>query len=465
MNLSNYYQREIQSLKDDSSGRFPSNHVKFSPLLRPFEWIDRAYSFFGYRAFKITGASLKEFDGAAPLDKYVGTEEELSQIRKLLALFCESIDNNPYLSPIGRFLLKKLSLSILQNRKKVLQFYHKNREYIEANGKFKAPVIITGLPRSGTTLLHRLMSEDPNTRSPYTFEMELPIPPMALEANPFEDPRIKNSENVVSTFSRLAPGFMEKFAESHFWSATEKEESFVYMLAHNGIHSMNSLTAGKKYLDALSVIKDKRSVFRYERLFFKMLDAYRPAKSHWVLKAPDYAPFFPTIFEEYPDARVIVTHRNPLVTLPSICRLIESWCIAFDKEGSFDKHRFAKLLKKSLKPCMTAPFYYRKDNPEKETQIFDCIYAELFSNPIVMVKSIYEKFDLIYTEEFEQRMKVYLSNNKQGKYGRHKYSLEEYGLIAEEIYREYQDYMDYYEYKILDKMERPAAFGEAVALG
>ena len=108
VNLSNYYQRENQSLKDDSSERFPSNHVKFSSLLRPLEWIDRAYGFFGYRAFKIKEASLTEFDGAAPLDKYVGTEEELSQIRKLLALFCESIDDNPYLSPIGRFLLKKL---------------------------------------------------------------------------------------------------------------------------------------------------------------------------------------------------------------------------------------------------------------------------------------------------------------------------------------------------------------------
>jgi hypothetical protein len=258
---------------------------------------------------------------------------------------------------------------------------------------------------------------------------------------------------------------MEKFAESHFWSATEREESFIYMLAHNGIHSMNSLTAGKKYLDALSVIKDKRPVFRYERLFFTMLDAFRPVKSHWTLKAPDYAPLFPTIFEEYPDARVIVTHRNPLVTLPSICRLMESWCIAFDQDGSFDKHRFAQLLQKSVETCMTVPFYYRKENSEREGQIFDCFYAELFSDPIAMVKRIYEKFGLIYTEEFEQRIKVYLKNNKQGKYGRHKYSLEEYGFTAEGVYREYQDYMDHYGYGILDKMERPASLGDAAALG
>jgi hypothetical protein len=174
---------------------------------------------------------------------------------------------------------------------------------------------------------------------------------------------------------------------------------------------------------------------------------------------------FPTIFEEYPDARVIVTHRNPLVTLPSICRLMESWCIAFDQDGSFDKHRFAQLLQKSVETCMTVPFYYRKENSEREGQIFDCFYAELFSDPIAMVKRIYEKFGLIYTEEFEQRIKVYLKNNKQGKYGRHKYSLEEYGFTAEGVYREYQDYMDHYGYGILDKMERPASLGDAAALG
>ena len=463
--LSNYYQRDPRNSKDTSTERFPRNHVKFSALLKPLHWVDSAYGLFGSRAFKTMGAMLKEYDSAAPLDKCIGTKKELKQVRDLVVLFCESIDNNPFLSSIGRFLSKKLALNILKNRKRVLQYYHSNKEYIEAKGKLKAPVIITGLPRSGTTLLHRLMSEDPNTRSPYTFEMEVPTPPMTLGTNPMEDPRIKSSEDVIGTLSRLAPGFMEKFAESHFWSATDMEESLIYMLAHNGIHTMNSFTAGKTYLDAFFKIEDKRPAFRYERLFFTMLDAYRPAKSHWTLKAPVYALYFPTIFEEYPDVRVVVTHRNPLVTLPSTCRIWESWCIAFDQDGSFDKHRFGQLNQKYIEKCLMVPFCYRKEHPEKEGQIFDCIYAELFSDPIAMVRKIYEKFSLEYTDEFEQRMKVYLENNKQGKYGRHKYSLEEYGFKADSVFEEYKEYMGYYGYEILDRVERPVALGEGPALG
>jgi len=456
--LSNYYQRDHRNNESTPSERFPTNHVKYSPLLRPLQWIDSAYRLFGSQAFTTKDAILKEFDSAAPLDECLGTKHELEDARKLVASFCEGVDNNPFLSPAGRFLHKKITLMWLKNRKKVLQYYHANKEFIDTNGKLKAPVIITGLPRSGTTLLQRLMSEDPNTRSPYTFEMEIATPPMTSDANPLEDPRIRSSGASISTLSGLAAGFMEKFAESHLWRATEMEESFIYMLGHNCMFEMNNATAGRAYIEEFFKIENKRTVFRYERMFFTMLDAYRPTKSHWTLKAPNYAPCFPMIFEEYPDARVVVTHRNPLVTLPSVCRLMESWCIAFDQDGSFDKHRFGQFQEVFIEKCLMTPFNYRNAHPEKETQIYDCIYDELFSDPIAMVKRVYAKFGLEYTVEFEQRMKVYLQDNKQGKYGRHKYSLEEYGFKGKDVYKKYKSYMEHFGFDVPETIDRPASF-------
>ena len=462
---SNYYHKNPRFSSGGPASRYPKNHVKYSRLLKPVDWADSVCSFFGTRAFKFKKVLLKEFDRIAPLDEYMGSRNELGQVRNVVSLFCESIDNNPYLSPIGRMLLRKIALNALKKRNKVLEYYHSNKNFIDANGKIKAPVIITGLPRSGTTLLHRLLSEDPNTRSPYTFEMEVPLPPMTVDTDPLKDPRIKDSNSLMGTLLRLAPGFLEKLSESHHMSATEKEESLIYMFAHNCIHVMNSPAAGKSYRQALLEIENKRPIFRYERLFFSMLDAFRPAKSHWTLKAPIYAPFFPLVLEEYPDVRLILTHRNPLVTLPSICRLLESWCIAFDRDGSFDKHQFAQQIRTSTGRYLKVPFQHRKNNTGKEAQVFDCLYAELFSDPITVVKKIYDKFDLEYSEKFEQRMKVYLENNRQGRYGRHKYSLEEYGLDAESLYQEFKEYMDYYGYGIPDKMVRPVALGSGTALG
>ncbi len=457
--LSNYYCRSDFNKYDyASSERFPANHVRPSALLKPVQWVDNVYSFVGTRAFKSTQTVLKAFDSAAPFDKYLGTPAELKQVRNAVQSFCQGIDNNPFLTSGYRFINKKTLVGYLESRKKVLEYYHENKEFIEANGKIKAPVLITGMPRSGTTLLQRLMSEDPNTRSPYTFELETPLPPMTADADPLKDPRIEKSNSAINTVSRLLPGFIEKFSESHLWSPTEKEESFLYMLTQNGVSVMSAPNAGKKCIDNYRSIEFKRPILRYERIFFTMLDAYRPAKSHWTLKAPAYAQVFPLLFETYPDVRIVVTHRNPLITMPSVCRLLESWCIAGVIDGTFDKHRFAQLAKLLIEQTIEIPFTFRKEHPEKENQIFDCMYESLFTDPIALVRDIYRKFDLEYTEEFEKRMRIYLENNKQGKYGRHKYSLEEYGLEKTALYEEYQEYMNQYGYGIPDKIIRPSSF-------
>lgn len=458
MDISNYYQSGPGTGIHTDLGRYPKNHVKFSPLLRMLQFVERAYKLFGSDAFMMSESMLKVFDSTAPYDKYHGTEQELTDLRTLLTSYCSGIDHNPNISSIGRYILKTTGLDMLKNRKKVLQFYDSNKAFIEDNGIFNAPVIITGSSRSGTTLLQRLISEDPNTRAPYTYELEIPLPPLETEADPLQDRRIKKSSAGIKTLGRLAPGFMEKFSESHFWAATEMEESFVYTLAHNGINEMNSISAGKDHLNDLFKIEDKRALFQYERLYYTMLDAYCSAKSHWTLKSPDYTFYFPIIFKEFQGAKIVLTHRNPLFTLPSLCRLWESWCIAFDKDGTFDKYRFGQLIKLVQDKYISRPLEFRHEHPEYEERIFDCIYDEFFTDPIGIVKKIYKKFNLIYTKEFEERMKAYLKNNQQGKYGRHKYSLEEYGFDADHLYQEYKEYMDHFGFRIPNTMERPTSF-------
>jgi hypothetical protein len=307
--------------------------------------------------------------------------------------------------------------------------------------------------------LHRLLSEDPVTRSPYTFELETPLPPLTEGADPLADSRVAKSGDGLALMTRVAPGFLEKFAESHLLSPTEMEECFIYMLSHNGAFMMNAMQAGAEYVSRFLALDDKRPALRYERLFLTLLDAYRPAPSHWTLKAPNYAPYFPLVFDQYPDARVILTHRNPLVTLPSVCRLLESWCIAFDRDGTFDKHRFAEFAEPYVRACLDVPLAHRKAHPEHETQIFDCMYDELFADPLGMVKRVYAKFELTLTPEAEQRMRAYLQNNRQGKYGRHRYSLEEYGFTAENVHERYHEYMERFGFGSSVHGERRRAVG------
>lgn len=461
----NYYECEPKDRNAAESDRYPRNHVRFSPLLTLATRLNAWLSKLRLRPASFHEAMLDEFDRAAPLDDVLGTREEIAQTRNLVELAAKGFDANPFLSDEGRLLLQLFTMSVLQNRRRVLAHYHQNRKFIDAHPKLSAPLLITGLPRSGTTLLQRLLSEDPRTRSPHTFELESPLPPMGRGTDPAADPRIRTAGSAIGIVTRLAPGFVEKFSESHFWSATEMEESFIYMLMHHGVPMMNGPTAGQTYMNQFLTFEDKRTILRYERLFFTMLDAYRPATSHWTLKAPNYAPCFPLLFDEYPDVRVVVTHRNPLVTLPSGCRLLESWSIVFDRDGTFDKHRFGRITEQFVAQSMNVPFEYRKKNPEKESQIFDCMYSELFADPIGMVKRVYKKFDLEYTPEFERRMRVYLANNQQGKYGRHKYSLEEYGFTPEQCLEAYRDYMNHFGFTTPVAGQRPESLNAHAPLG
>lgn len=449
MSSFNYYHVGPLDPRGAEPDRYPGNFVRYSPLLAPLRWLDRASRALRNKPAPRLGTRLvAAFDEVGPLHPRWGTADELEVVRGNLRLFSRSIDDNPHISAIGRFLLETIMLGHLRNRADVIRCYEANREFIESRGRYRAPVLVTGFPRTGTTLLQRLLSEDPNTRSPHTYELEKTTPPLRAGADPLHDPRIEKSAATLATLQRLAPGFVEKFSESHLWSATEKEESLTYMQLHNGLNIMNAAQAGREYLCSMTRPDVADALLKYERNFFTMLDAYAPAKSHWTNKAPPYAPYFGKIFEHTPDARVIITHRHPGKNLASVCRLLESWMIPFDEDGSFDKVRMADILFEGVRGFFTTPLAYRAAHPERESQIVDCLYHDLFRDPIGVVKAIYAKFDLEYTLVFEDRMRVYLANNKQGKYGRHTYSNAEYGIDPEQLYVNLRDYYVKYGYGV-----------------
>jgi Sulfotransferase family len=447
MSVHDFYHVPPETTRHDTSGRHPRNHVRYSPLLRPITWIDHVSRNLGGKPLPRIGTSLlDEFDKPGPLHSRWGTDDELAVLRNNVRLFSEKIDGNDGISPIGRFLIKTIMVGHLRNRAQTIQFYEAHRAFIEAHGKYDNPVIVTGFPRTGTTLLQRLMSEDPNTRAPYTYEFEKTTPPLMAGADPGKDPRIEKSAATMATLRKLAPGFIEKFGESHLWSAVEKEESLIYAQLHCGLNILNGVAAGRECLRSIFQPAVADALMKYERNFFTMLDAFAPAKTHWTNKSPVYAPYFGKIFDHFPNARVIVTHRHPGKNMASCCRLFESWLLPFDVDGSFDKVRMSDIMTDVLRLLYHVPLEYRRANPERESQIEDCLYHELFADPIGTVKRIYQKFDMEYTQVFEDRMKVYLDNNKQGKYGRHRYSNEEYGIDLDKLYEDNRRYFEQYGY-------------------
>ncbi|WP_370400761.1 sulfotransferase family protein [Sulfitobacter sp. JB4-11] len=448
--MTTYYHVDPSTTRGDTSGRYPGNHVRYPGFLAPVGWVYAAKkALTGTGAFKLRDPMLKAFDKPRPLHPRWGTAQELNALRDCVAMFADGIDNNPHISPIGRLLLRTVFVAHLKNRSSFIKFFEANADFITAHGKYKAPLIVTGFPRTGTTLLHRLMAEDPRSRSPFTFEMEKVLPPLKRGDDPMRDPRIRKSNASMSVLTRLAPGFIEKFNESHLWSATEKEESLVYMHFHNGMTTVNNFQAGFEYM-MRSVLPDVApALLKYERNFFTMLDAFAPAQSHWINKAPSYAFYFAQLFEAFDDARIVLTHRNPAKNAPSVTRLMESANIPFDVEGSFDKHAFGRMSTDFWGETWSRPLAYRTAHPEREGQIIDAVYRDIFADPIGTVRRIYDKFDLEVTPEFEARMQAYLAENQQGKYGRHRYSNAEYAIDTDALKARYKAYFDRYHFQTI----------------
>jgi hypothetical protein len=443
MGKANYYHVDPASHRGDVSGRYSENQVKFPIFWKPaIAASNLKTSLTGKPLFLMGGRMLARFDSVGPLHERWGTADEIAVNRRNLQLFCQGVDENRYIAPPGRLFIKIIVSRYLQNRIDTIAFYEKNRAFIEANGRCRAPLLVTGFFRTGTTLLHRLLSQDPNARSPYAYEMEISTPPLKAGADAMRDPRIRKIKATMAALSRVAPGFMETFSQSHPWSATEREESFVYMQHHCGQPVLSGAHAGRAYLHSAFAYDNAPAIFKYERNFITMLDAYRPAGTHWVVKAPTYAPMFAAIFDGYPDARVIVSHRNPAKSIASACRMYESWLASFDVDGSFDKHGLRELLGEVFSAFHDRPQEYRTANPSRESQIIDCAYTDLVRDPIGTVRRTYDKFEMDYTQEFEDRMRAYLEANRQGTYGRARYSNEEYGIDPDALYEQNRVYFD-----------------------
>src|SRR5215471_8652127 len=179
-----YYQTFSTVREPAEQARFPRNHVRYPARLKPIEWLNALHVRRVGRPLSIEKAVRAAYDSAAPHDAHLGTPEELSRLRDLVITLARGIDDNPYLLGIGRVLVKKLLTDRLHARCAVLRHFAANKSFIEDRGSVRAPLVITGLPRTGSTLLQRLLAEDPNARSTLTFEMENPLPPLGEGNDP-----------------------------------------------------------------------------------------------------------------------------------------------------------------------------------------------------------------------------------------------------------------------------------------
>ena len=188
--------------------------------------------------------------------------------------------------------------------------------------------------------------------------------------------------------------------------------------------------------------QDKRPAYEFHRRFLQHLQWRCPGK-RWVLKAPSHLLALQDLFQVYPDAEIVLTHRDPLKVLPSCASFTEVLRSAFTDH--IDKRALGlEVMSRWEEGARLAIECRQGKNGLPGARFFDVHYAELVRSPLPVVRRLYRHFDLELTDRAETAMRRFVAANPKDKGGVHRYSLEEFGLNPEVEKRRFQFYLDYW---------------------
>ncbi len=293
------------------------------------------------------------------------------------------------------------------------------------------PLFITGLPRTGTTFLQRLLAQDPNGRPLLAWEATQPTPPPTPETYQ-SDPRIKDYQEGME----YVPSEIQAV---HYSAATAPEEcALLFNLQfHSTIFFMRfGLPAVRQwFLNA-----DFKAAYGFYKKTLQLLDWHFP-KHHWVLKAPSHLMFLDPLLANFPDACIVRTHRTPLEAIPSGMSLNAKLVatgnpVDLEKLGRQTLGGYANRLKIGMAPR----------NAAQESHIFDVGYKALLADPIGVVRQICDRFGYEFNQTFEDNLIRYIEANPKGKHGKHNYCLQHFGLTEAQVLEVCGSYMDRFQH-------------------
>jgi hypothetical protein len=337
--------------------------------------------------------------------------------REGLARLVDALEREARLTPMGRVMAKRQIVDLLENRLRMRAAWTAHPEM--AAGAIRAPLFILGLPRTGTSILHELLAQDPENRLPMTWEVMWPWPPPARAT--FEsDPRIARAEAHFARIDRLLPDFKRM----HPMGARLPQEC-VALTAHDFASLIFPTTHRvPSYRDWLDRI-DRRPVYAAHRRQLQYLQWKAPA-ARWALKSPGHLWALAALVAEYPDARIVQTHRDPVRVLASLTSLVTYLRgMASDRVDPREVGaEWAEFLAAGLARTMEV----RERGLPPAAQVVDVQFRDLVGNEIATIRRLYERFGLELSREAETRMRRFLAAHPKDEHGAHRYALADAGL-------------------------------------
>ncbi|MGD8826099.1 MAG: sulfotransferase [Myxococcales bacterium] len=351
--------------------------------------------------------------------------------RDRLSILVETVQQQADLHWVGRLAVHQSLVTGLQNRFSV--YRHRALHPELANVPIQKPLFIVGFPRTGTTILFNLLAQDPANRAPLGWEVQFPDPPP--ESDTFSsDARIELARRYFGQMHAMAPNL----ASIHEVGAELPQECMPIM-AHTLLSPQPSIAYNiPGYQDWVDQ-QDAAPAYRYHRHFLEHLQS-RHMKQRWVLKSPVHLATLDALLDEYPDARLIFTHRDPAKTIPSLASLV--YTVRGIVTDSVDPKQIGPEQLTWWADALDHAMHVRARHSDKADQFMDIQFEEVIADPVEAIRRAYRHFEMGWSQEIEDRMRAFLAENPRGKHGTHAYALEDFGLSLDAIRSRFADYSE-----------------------
>jgi len=350
-----------------------------------------------------------------------------------LAVLAGSLEQEADLNVFGRQMWRERIINFLMGRLRAHNWFRRHPEILEE--VIAPPVIILGLARTGSTLLHRLLASDCRFHSVAWWEARYPVP---ADDDLRGEQRIAVAKAEVAAILDANPGL----AAIHPWDALGADEDN-HLLDHTLMSTSHEALACIPSYHAWIAEQDLRKAYGY---WFKMLQLVQwqkrrrgmPEASRWVLKTPVHLGYVDVLAEMFPEARYLQTHRDPLATVPSYASMVHSLWVGVANHA--DPHQAGQqtsaTLERNLKRCLRA----RDALPAG--RFFDVDYRQTVTHPIELIERIYSHLEMPFTPAARQGIEAYLRANPRERRPPHAYTLAQFGFTEQEIAHRFREYRE-----------------------
>jgi Sulfotransferase family len=375
---------------------------------------------------------IAEARGLAALDDF-GSDS----FREGLTVYCASVSTEAQLNELGATAIRANIVGNLVNRLRIVDWTQRHPGV--ADERIDAPLVVIGMFRAGTTFLSYLLEQDARNHALLRWEAGDSVPPPAPETL-HTDPRIEAARIGNDMLEQINP----RIRAIHHEEPDGPTECIALMSQDFKSLSWEAISNVPAYGRWLLEV-DQRSAYEYHRRALQLLQS-GGVRGRWTLKSPHHALNLEALTAVYPDARLVLLHRDPVVLCASVCSLIHTLSATFSDADhrAYIADHWVTMLEESIRRVDA----FRVAHPEHP--IVDVAYRDLVQDPVTTVASIYAAAGNATDDgELDPRaleaMTAYVAAHPKNRLGVHTYDLAEFGLAPAELAERFSGYIDRYD--------------------